>query len=57
MGSTAVDAYLASPGVVAASALNGFISGPGVAAGWSGIVYGYGTGPGQTTGDTLGSIV
>lgn len=57
MGSTAADAYLASPGVVAVSALNGFISGPGGAAGWSGIVYGYGTVPEQTAGDTLGSTV
>lgn len=41
------DAYLSSPEVVAASALNGTISGPGVyqaPEGYEGVKYGYGTG-------------
>lgn len=45
-------AYLASPEVVAASALSGVISGPGtykVPANWSGIKYGFGTGMESTT--------
>jgi homoaconitate hydratase len=47
MGSTEAKAYLASPEVVAASALNGIISGPGAysqPAGWSGVSLGEGDG-------------
>ena len=47
MGSTDARAYLASPEVVAASALNGKISGPGWydrPAGWSGVIRGEGDG-------------
>lgn len=47
MGSTDAKAYLASPEVVAASALNGRISGPGWydrPEGWSGVVKGEGNG-------------
>lgn len=48
MGSTEAKAYLASPEVVAASALNGKISGPGwynKPEGWSGVVIGEGNVP------------
>ncbi|KAF2842064.1 homoaconitase [Patellaria atrata CBS 101060] len=47
MGSTEAKAYLASPEVVAASALNGKISGPGwyeKPAGWTGVIRGEGDG-------------
>lgn len=47
MGSTDAKAYLASPEVVAASALNGTISGPGwynQPEGWSGVIMGQGDG-------------
>ncbi|KAF4589688.1 Homoaconitase [Ophiocordyceps camponoti-floridani] len=47
MGSRDAQAYLASPEVVAASALNGYISGPGAfrqPADWAGVDYGLGTG-------------
>lgn len=61
MGSREAHAYLASPEVVAASALSGTISGPDnyeIPAGWSGVEHGYGTGPGQqTTADKLDSMV
>lgn len=59
---TGVDAqaYLASPEVVAASALSGKISGPGayqMPADWSGIEHGFGTGVEDATEKHLGSIV
>ena len=60
MGSGEADAYLASPEVVAASALSGVISGPGiytVPEGWSGVDAGYGTGRTPTTEDELSGIV
>ena len=47
MGSPQAKAYLASPEVVAASALNGIISGPGwyeQPAGWNGVILGEGDG-------------
>ncbi|PFH62241.1 hypothetical protein XA68_14520 [Ophiocordyceps unilateralis] len=47
MGSRDAQAYLASPEVVAASALNGVISGPGAfqqPTDWTGVEYGFGTG-------------
>jgi homoaconitate hydratase len=47
MGSRDALAYLASPEVVAASALSGYISGPGsyqVPEGWAGVDKGFGTG-------------
>ncbi|KAI1121503.1 homoaconitase [Nemania abortiva] len=52
MGSRDAQAYLASPEVVAASALNGVISGPGnydAPANYSGVSFGYGTGSPVTT--------
>jgi homoaconitate hydratase len=51
MGSRDAQAYLASPEVVAASALSGIISGPGayqVPADWSGVDCGFGTGMERT---------
>lgn len=60
MGSREASAYLASPEVVAASALNGIISGPAgreVPADWSGIKHGYGTGPQPTTEDALSGLL
>ncbi|POR36902.1 Homoaconitase, mitochondrial [Tolypocladium paradoxum] len=59
MGSRDADVYLASPEVVAASALNGIISGPGayqVPADWSSVDHGFGTGKAQTTEDELALI-
>jgi len=52
--------YLASPEVVAASALHGTIIGPGayqVPAGWSGVEHGYGTGAEASTVDQLSNFV
>lgn len=60
MGARTAQAYLASPEVVAASALSGTISGPGtykVPADWSGVVHGFGTGKEQTTEDELGNMI
>ncbi|RYP11175.1 hypothetical protein DL765_007862 [Monosporascus sp. GIB2] len=60
MGSREAQAYLASPEVVAASALHGTITGPGayqVPADWSGVDYGYGTGAEPTTEDKLANLV
>ncbi|PHH71191.1 hypothetical protein CDD80_5467 [Ophiocordyceps camponoti-rufipedis] len=53
MGSRDAQAYLASPEVVAASALNGYISGPGAfrqPADWAGVDCGLGTGNQQGAG-------
>ncbi|KFA70338.1 hypothetical protein S40285_01772 [Stachybotrys chlorohalonatus IBT 40285] len=60
LGARTAHAYLASPEVVAASALNGVISGPGayeVPAGWSGVEYGFGNGAQPTIGNELGNMV
>jgi homoaconitate hydratase len=61
MGSTEAKAYLASPEVVAASALNGKISGPGwydKPAGWNGVVAHEGEEFGELTIDeTLANII
>ncbi|KAJ5083291.1 hypothetical protein N7456_012718 [Penicillium angulare] len=60
MGSRDALAYLASPEVVAASALNGVISGPGayeVPEGWSGVEHGFGNGRDHTTEGALTSIL
>ncbi|KAI1343090.1 homoaconitase [Xylariaceae sp. FL0016] len=60
MGSRDAQTYLASPEVVAASALNGSISGTGVYQApdnVSGINYGYGTGAPATTETSLGSAL
>jgi homoaconitate hydratase len=53
-------AYLASPEIVAASALSGVISGPGTykaPAQWSGIEHGYGTGMESTAEAKLSNMV
>ncbi|KAI1117066.1 homoaconitase [Nemania sp. NC0429] len=60
MGSRKSLAYLASPEVVAASALRGVISGPGtyeVPADWSGIEHGFGIGAEPTTEDELSGLL
>lgn len=60
MGSRKSLAYLASPEVVAASALRGVISGPGtyeVPADWSGIEHGFGVGAEPTTEDELSGLL
>lgn len=60
MGSRKAQAYLASPEVVAASALSGVISGTGVyevPPGWSGVQYGFGTGMERSTASELGDLV
>jgi homoaconitate hydratase len=60
MGSREASAYLASPEVVAASALHGTITGPGsyqVPAGWSGVEHGYGTGAEPSTEDQLSNLI
>lgn len=60
MGSRDALAYLASPEVVAASALSGIISGPGihqVPADWSGVDHGFGTGMERTTEHELSDLV
>ncbi|KAI1825177.1 hypothetical protein F4861DRAFT_502675 [Xylaria intraflava] len=60
MGSRDAQAYLASPEVVAASALRGTITGPGaykVPANWSGVEYGYGTGEELGTENQLANFV
>lgn len=59
MGSREAQTYLASAEVVAASALHGIISGPDgftVPANWSGVVYGFGTGPEKPIESELASI-
>lgn len=60
MGSRNALAYLASPEVVAASALNGVISGPGeyeAPANYAGVDYGYGTGMPVTTESKLSNAI
>ncbi|KAI1506144.1 homoaconitase [Biscogniauxia marginata] len=60
MGSRDAKAYLASPEVVAASALSGVITGPGiyeVPEDWSGVDAGYGTGLARTTENELSGFV
>lgn len=60
MGSRDAQAYLASPEVVAASALSGIISGPGayrVPADWSGVEYGFGPGSEPTTEHQLAGLL
>ncbi|KPM34389.1 Homoaconitase, mitochondrial [Neonectria ditissima] len=60
LGSREASAYLASPEVVAASALHGTIIGPGayqVPAGWSGVEHGYGTGAEPSAEDQLSNPV
>ena len=60
MGSRDAQAYLASPEVVAASALSGTISGPGayqVPADYTGIEYGFGNGMELTTEHELGNLL
>ncbi|KAI0099486.1 homoaconitase [Daldinia grandis] len=60
MGSRLAHAYLASPEVVAASALNGLLSGPGfceLPENYSGVEYGYGDGSPATVESKLGSAI
>ena len=60
MGSRNAQAYLASPEVVAASALSGTISGTGVyqaPADYTGVDHGYGTGAPLTTESELGNVL
>ncbi|KAK8149483.1 mitochondrial Homoaconitase [Beauveria asiatica] len=60
MGSRDALAYLSSPEVVAASALNGFISGTDaytVPEDYKGVEHGYGTGAPETTESQLGSVL
>ncbi len=60
MGSRDAQAYLASPEVVAASALAGTITGPGayvVPADWRGVEFGYGSGKAPTAEDEIANIV
>ncbi|PWY86836.1 homoaconitase [Aspergillus heteromorphus CBS 117.55] len=60
MGSRDAKAYLASPEVVAASALSGIISGPGsyeVPTDYTGVEYGFGTGQARTTENELTNIL
>lgn len=60
MGSRNALAYLASPEVVAASALNGLISGTGVyevPENYAGVEFGYGTGAPATTESELGNVL
>ncbi|KAL7953830.1 homoaconitase [Trichoderma compactum] len=60
MGSRDAQTYLASPEIVAASALRGTIAGPDiyqVPANWSGVAHGYGTGAEPTTEDQLSHFV
>jgi homoaconitate hydratase len=60
MGSRDALAYLASPEVVAASALSGVISGPGayeVPQGWDGVEHGFGTGAEPSTVDELSNML
>lgn len=60
MGSRLAQAYLASPEVVAASALNGVISGPGVyqkPADYAGVDHGFGTGSAKTPESELSSVL
>ncbi|EQK97692.1 homoaconitase [Ophiocordyceps sinensis CO18] len=60
MGSRLAQAYLASPEAVAASALNGVISGTGVyepPANYSGVDFGFGTGSAKTPESELGNVL
>ncbi|KAL7621743.1 mitochondrial Homoaconitase [Parahypoxylon ruwenzoriense] len=60
MGSRDAQAYVASPEVVAASALSGIISGPGayqVPTDWPGVDCGFGTGMERTTEHELADLV
>jgi homoaconitate hydratase len=60
MGSRLAQAYLASPEVVAASALSGVISGTGVyepPANYSGVDFGFGTGSAKTPESELGNVL
>lgn len=60
LGARSAKAYLASPEVVAASALSGVISGPGahqVPEGWSGVEHGYGNGALPNPVNELGNMV
>ncbi|KAF4982810.1 hypothetical protein FDECE_17438 [Fusarium decemcellulare] len=60
LGSRSAEAYLASPEVVAASALSGVISGPGVyqvPENWSGVEHGFGTGSQSTPETEIDNIV
>lgn len=60
MGHRDAQTYLASPEVVAASALKGVISGPDtyeVPTNWSGVEYGYGTGAVPTTENKLSNLL
>ncbi|KAK9421783.1 putative Homoaconitase, mitochondrial [Seiridium unicorne] len=60
MGSRSALAYLASPEVVAASALHGVIAGTGVykaPADYAGVEFGYGTGAPATTESELGNVL
>ncbi|ERF71882.1 Homoaconitase [Endocarpon pusillum Z07020] len=60
LGSRLAHAYLSSPEVVAASALNGVLSGPGVyevSETYTGVEYGYGTGKPATIENELGNAL
>lgn len=60
MGSPEALCYLASPEVVAASALSGKISGPGIhqpPANYAGVEYGYGRGEAASTDNQLGAMI
>ncbi|KIV93626.1 homoaconitase [Exophiala mesophila] len=60
LGSRLAHAYLSSPEVVAASALNGVLSGPGiyqVPENYNGVQYGYGTGKPATIENELGNAL
>jgi homoaconitate hydratase len=60
LGARTAHAYLASPEIVAASALSGVISGPGayeVPADWSGVKYGFGNGAEPSTANQLSNMV
>ncbi|KPM44278.1 Homoaconitase, mitochondrial [Neonectria ditissima] len=60
LGARTAHAYLASPEIVAASALSGIISGPGayeVPADWSGVKYGFGNGAEPSTVNQLSNMV
>ena len=60
MGHRSAQTYLSSPEVVAASALSGYISGPGsyeVPEGWAGVEYGFGTGEPETTESQLAGLL
>lgn len=60
MGHRLADAYLGSPEVVAASALNGYISGTGwfePPENYSGVDFGFGTGSAKTAGSELSNVL